>query len=112
MLLELNNFLSEKKAGGESGGAVRFVNSESIGPVQKGGPQENLPPKPAPGKPLLPPALEFHPLESELLFSAPSWVATITPITKSQRQFHLNVGTHCTVLKYLLYACCQNLLTP
>jgi len=37
MLLELNNFLSEKKMGGESGGAVRFVDSESIGPVQKGG---------------------------------------------------------------------------
>jgi len=98
MLLELNNFLSEKKMGGESGGAVRFVDSESIGPVQKGGAQEKLRPKPSPGQPLPPPAIAFHPLESELLFSALSWVATITSITKSQRQFHLNVGTRCTVL--------------
>lgn len=35
MLLELSHFLCKK--GGESGGAVRLVDSESIGPVQKGG---------------------------------------------------------------------------
>lgn len=41
MLLELSNFLPEKKGekveGGESGGVVRLVDCESIGPVQKGG---------------------------------------------------------------------------
>lgn len=35
----------------------------------------------------------------------------ILPITKSQRWF-LNVGSHCTVRKYLLYAFCQALLAP